>query len=234
MISSHLFELVEVLILLLVHAPVRRLGMKLSILVILVGTMGVAHAGPKRTVVADTERGGMREISYVEPEIEAEDLDDSSVTESDEAQNELDFAQWLYELSAQKPDLFTEDIGETKAVIDVDKSTQTGKIIIGGKVVEKFKVSTGRAGHATPSGTFKPGARKANWLSRYATREYGRKIYLKHAVQISGGNFMHAASAPAMNWLGKRRSAGCVRVPPRIAAKVYGIVNSMTAVFKVH
>jgi hypothetical protein len=174
--------------------------MKLSILVILAGALGVAHAGPKRTVVADTERGGMREISYVEPEIEAEDLDDSNMIETNEAQDELDFAQWLYELSAQKPDLFTEDIGKAKAVIEVDKSSQTGKIIIGGKVVEKFKVSTGRAGHATPSGTFKPGARKVNWLSGYATREYGRKIYLKHAVQISGGNFMHAASAPAMHW----------------------------------
>jgi hypothetical protein len=208
--------------------------MKLPILIILAGTLGVAHAGPKRTVVADTERGGVREISYVEPQIEAEDLDESSVVENNESQDELDFAQWLYGLSAQKPDLFTEDIGESKAVIDVDKSSQTGKIIIGGKVVEKFKVSTGRSGHATPSGTFKPGARKVNWLSGYATREYGRKIYLKHAVQISGGAFMHAASAPAMSWLGKRRSAGCVRVPPRIAAKVYGIVNSMPAVFRVH
>ncbi len=220
--------------------------MKLPILILLTGAMGVAHAVPisplkserQRTVMADTERGGIRDISFAEePQIDLEDIDDSSVTLTDEAQDQADYAEWAWGVAAENPELMIEEVsdgGKAKVVIEVNKSTQRGKIIVAGKVVETFKLSTGKVGHATPSGNFKPGARKVNWLSNFASRQYGRPIYLKHAVQISGGAFMHAASAGAMNYLGTRRSSGCVRVPPRIAAKVYGLVNSNKAVFRVH
>lgn len=209
--------------------------MKLPILIVVAGMMGVAHAQNKRTVVADTERGGSRQISF-QPEIDEEDIDEASLFEEDEAQSELEVAQWLMELGQERPDLFTQDVGEAKVVIDVNKSTQRGKIIIGGKEVESFKLSTGKASTPTPSGTFRPGQKKVNWLSNYATRIYKRPIYLKHAVQIKGGSFMHAASSGAMNFLGQRRSAGCVRVPPRIAQKVYGLAANYGSamVFKVH
>lgn len=211
--------------------------MKLPILIVVAGMMGVAHAQSKktRTVVADTERGGLRQISF-QPAIEVEDVDESSLVLEDEDQSALDVAEWLSSLGSERPDLFTQDIGEEKVVVDVNKSTQRGRILIGGKVIESFKLSTGKPGTPTRSGVFRPGAKKVNWLSGYATRKYKRPIYLKHAVQIDGGNFMHAASTGAMAWLGKRRSAGCVRVPPRIAKKVYGLAENYgrSMVFKVH
>lgn len=209
--------------------------MKLPILIVVAGMMGVAHAQNKRTVVADTERGGSRQISW-QPEIDDEDIDESSLVKEDEGQSELDVAEWLSSLGNERPDLFTQDVGDEKVVVDVNKSTQRGKIIIGGKEVETFKLSTGKAGTPTRSGTFHPGAKKVNWLSGYASKKYKRPIYLKHAVQIDGGNFMHAASTGAMSWLGQRRSAGCVRVPPRIAKKVYGLAENYgrSMVFKVH
>lgn len=229
--------------------------MKLPLLILIAGTMGVANALPllpspapikdrpvpvspvrAKRVVADTERGSVRDISYNEPEIDAEDIDDSSLTLTDEAEARAEYAQWAWGLADQQPDLFTEDVGDAHVIIDVNKSTQRGKIIIGGKEVENFKLSTGKYGRKTetPSGTFRPGARKVNWLSNFASRQYKRPIYLKHAVQIKGGSFMHAASSGAMNYLGQRRSSGCVRVPPHIAAKVYNLINSTKAIFRVH
>lgn len=126
---------------------------------------------------------------------------------------------------------------KAKLVVEVDKSNQTGKVWFNGQLLIKaFKLSTGQRGMETPVGTFKPGARAVNWRSNFASRKYGRSIFLKWAVQISGGSFMHAASSGAMNWMGQKRSAGCVRVPPGVAAKVFRLVgqNSGRAVFYVH
>lgn len=218
--------------------------MKLPILILLAGTMGVAHAVPvsmakserTRTVVADTERGPIVNIALAEdtedgsqPLLNDDDDDESNLTQVDEQQDQYDYEGWIWNLMAQDPELFMETVSNdsnAKVVIEVSKSSQRGKIIVNGKTVESFKLSTGLKWGDTPSGNFKPGARKVNWLSNFASRKYGRAIYLKHAVQIKGGSFMHAASTGAMNWLGKRRSSGCVRVPPRIAAKVYGLVNA--------
>lgn len=181
------------------------------------------------------------ETEDAEPLVDDEDAEcdaDSECDLTDEQADALDFEKWVWGVASERPDLFIDTVAATdraKVVIEVNKSTQRGRIWYNGKVlVGSFKLSTGLTG-VTPSGAFKPGARKVNWLSQYASRKYGRPIYLKHAVQIKGGSFMHAASSGAMNYLGQRRSGGCVRVPPQIAAKVYHLVekNPGQAVFKV-
>jgi lipoprotein-anchoring transpeptidase ErfK/SrfK len=178
-----------------------------------------------------------QDTAAMEPAINEDDLEEGI---ADEESAEYDYQEWIWSQAAANPTMFMENVDakdKAKLVVEVVKSNQTAKVWLNGKIlIAPFKVSTGKRGSETPVGTFKPGARKVNWLSQFATRQYGRPIYLKWAVQIHNGAFMHAASAGAMHYLGQKRSSACVRVPPRIAARVYKLVNEHQghAVFYVH
>ena len=113
-----------------------------------------------------------------------------------------------------------------KVQVYISKGRQHMTVKVNGKLYMSTPIGTGRAGHRTPSGSFKPGEMKRSRLSRYATRKVGRKVYLKNAVQVIDGIFLHNASIGAMNYIRKRvpRSAGCVRVPPSAMSKLYSLI----------
>jgi len=84
--------------------------------------------------------------------------------------------------------------------------------------VYTFKVSTGRSGHNTPTGTFKP----------YSAEQmhYSRKYYnspMPWSVFFNGGIAIHGTEA--IGNLGRRASHGCVRTHPKSARRVYNIVR---------
>lgn len=91
-----------------------------------------------------------------------------------------------------------------------------------------FKVSTGRRGHNTPAGVFKP----------YSAEQmhYSRKYYnspMPWSVFFNGGVAIHGTEA--IRHLGHRTSHGCVRTHPKSARRIYHIVrkygmNNTTAI----
>lgn len=110
----------------------------------------------------------------------------------------------------------------------VDKKTQRAYVYRNGAVVKSFKVSTGKSGYTTPSGTYvipnrKPGFSSNLGYCRYAVRVIGR-IYF-HQVPGSNGNY-----AAATRQLGKPASSGCIRVPVGVAEWIYKNIPNGTVV----
>jgi lipoprotein-anchoring transpeptidase ErfK/SrfK len=80
-----------------------------------------------------------------------------------------------------------------------------------------WKVSTGRQGYETPTGSFKP-----TWTSHFHRSKTYDNAPMPHAVFFSGGYAVHATEYTAK--LGKRASHGCVRLAPDHAALFYELV----------
>jgi lipoprotein-anchoring transpeptidase ErfK/SrfK len=102
--------------------------------------------------------------------------------------------------------------------IVIDKSVQRMYVYKDFKHIYTFKVSTGKAGHRTPSGVFKP----------YSVEEmhYSRKYYnapMPWSVFFNGGVAIHGTSS--LSRLGTPASHGCVRTYPRSARRIYELVR---------
>ncbi len=102
-----------------------------------------------------------------------------------------------------------------KAEIDLTK--QRMHVSVNGKKVHEFKISSGRAGYATPTGTYHPYRMHTMWRSR----QYGNAP-MPHAVFFRGGYAVHATNA--VSRLGRPASHGCVRLHPANAKKFFKLV----------
>ncbi len=104
-------------------------------------------------------------------------------------------------------------------VIEIDKSTQEMSVSVDGVERYTWRVSTGRAGHATPRGSFHP--------SRLATMHYSKKYNdapMPHSIFFTGrGHAIHATDA--IRRLGRPASHGCVRLAPKDAATLFALVE---------
>lgn len=108
-----------------------------------------------------------------------------------------------------------------KVNIAVNKTKQRMNVCVNGEVVHRdWKVSTGRKGHETRSGIFTPFEMSVNYFSKFF------QVILPYGIKFDGGNLIHAASTGGVFWLGQKRSAGCVRVHPANAKKVYKLVQT--------
>jgi lipoprotein-anchoring transpeptidase ErfK/SrfK len=90
-------------------------------------------------------------------------------------------------------------------MIDIDQSKQLLVGYQGDLEVIKTKVSTGRAGHRTPNGSFKTGP--------YKSKIHYSKLYdnapMPYSIQVNGNVFLHGySSVPSYP-----ASHGCIRVP---------------------
>ncbi len=82
-----------------------------------------------------------------------------------------------------------------------------------------WKVSTGRDGFDTPTGTFRP-----TWLDiNHKSNQY-EDAPMPFAVFFSGGYAVHGTDAVAR--LGKPASHGCVRLSPANAEMFYSLVHA--------
>jgi hypothetical protein len=150
-------------------------------------------------------------------ESEAEDL----FSENDLADFEM-FDRAMDDYLIQDRDFLLTPTGPTKLVVTIQKSTQTMSVSVNG--VTKYsgwKVSTGKKGHETRSGKFTPFEMNKNYISKYFTKKYGRKIVLPYGIKFDGGNLIHAASKPGTAKLGNKASHGCVRLHPANAKILY-------------
>jgi len=103
-------------------------------------------------------------------------------------------------------------------LVVIDKSTQRMSVSVNGQPRFLWRVSTGRPGFGTPSGTFHP-----QWMAR---TYFSKKYYdspMPHSIFFHGGFAIHGTEY--IRRLGGPASHGCVRLDPRHAATLFGLVR---------
>lgn len=102
-------------------------------------------------------------------------------------------------------------------VANIDLSRQVMTITVDGAPYARWKVSTGRNGYGTPTGSFRPYLlRRMHYSSKYENSP------MPHSVFFRGGYAIHGTQY--VKRLGRRASHGCVRLHPRNAARLYHLV----------
>ncbi len=99
----------------------------------------------------------------------------------------------------------------------VDISEQSMQVYLGDKLVEVFKVSTGRMGYGTPAGDY-----QALWMaSMWRSKKY-HNAPMPWSVFFHGGYAIHGTTD--IHHLGRPASHGCVRLHPDNAKRFYSLV----------
>jgi lipoprotein-anchoring transpeptidase ErfK/SrfK len=101
----------------------------------------------------------------------------------------------------------------------VDKAAQTMTVYHHGEVIGRWPVSTARPGKVTPSGSWTAKSMKRHHLSsRYNNAPMPFSIFYNGHFAIHGTNQTKKLGRPA--------SAGCIRLHPGNAAKLFNLVQS--------
>lgn len=98
-------------------------------------------------------------------------------------------------------------------------ASQRMEVIIDGARAGEYVISTGKKGHRTPMGVYKP--------ERMHKTYYSRKYHnspMPNSIFFNGGIAVHGTYEVAR--LGSPASHGCVRMSPRDAAQLFGLVQS--------
>jgi lipoprotein-anchoring transpeptidase ErfK/SrfK len=102
-------------------------------------------------------------------------------------------------------------------VANIDLSRQVMTVSVGGSVFARWRVSTGRNGYSTPTGSFRPYLlKRMHYSSKYENSP------MPHSVFFRGGYAIHGTQY--VKRLGRRASHGCVRLHPSNAARLYRLV----------
>jgi lipoprotein-anchoring transpeptidase ErfK/SrfK len=103
-------------------------------------------------------------------------------------------------------------------VVDISRASQTMSVIVDGTPRYHWRVSTGRRGYGTPSGTYHPQSMASSWFSKeYYNSPMPHSIFFHRGYAIHGTYEIHRLGGPA--------SHGCVRLDPGNAATLFGIVQ---------
>lgn len=115
--------------------------------------------------------------------------------------------------------LASADRAEASVVVTIDKSAQRMSVAVNGAVQYTWPVSTGRAPHGTPSGTYSPQMMARSWFSRkYYNSPMPHSIFYYKGYAIHGTTHISRLGGPA--------SHGCVRLHPKNAATLFALVQS--------
>src|ERR1700712_4146619 len=107
---------------------------------------------------------------------------------------------------------------QAEVLVSISKSQQRLSVMVDGTEAYRWPVSTGRRGHDTPAGKFRPTRLERHWYSR----QY-EMTPMPFAVFFHRGYAVHA-TMEAHN-LGQVASHGCVRLRPDNAAILYSLVR---------
>lgn len=110
-----------------------------------------------------------------------------------------------------------------KALIaEIDLSSQRLTVVYKGEALATWKISTGRAGFRTPTGTFRP----QRMYRDYYSQQYDGAP-MPNAVFYDRGYAIHGSYE--VRSLGRPASHGCVRLAPGNAAKFFDMVLAVGA-----
>ena len=110
--------------------------------------------------------------------------------------------------------------------VDVDLSSQTMTVRSGSGDTYVWPISSGRAGHLTPNGVFRP---RAMYTMVYSAK-YGNAP-MPHSIFFYGQYAIHGTTA--VGNLGHPASHGCIRLLPSNAAALFAMVKEEGAVIRV-
>ena len=110
--------------------------------------------------------------------------------------------------------------------IDVDLSSQAMRVHSSDGDSYVWPISSGRDGHLTPRGVFRPRAMYAMVHSA----KYGNAP-MPHAIFFYGQYAIHGTGA--VGALGSPASHGCIRLSPQHAAALFAMVQSQGAVIRI-
>ena len=101
----------------------------------------------------------------------------------------------------------------------INLSTQRIRVYENGRHRYTWKISSGRSGYRTPTGT---------WSIKRMHKEYYSRKYdnapMPYAMFFHGGYALHGTNA--IRRLGRPASHGCIRLHPSNAAKLFSMVRS--------
>ena len=103
-------------------------------------------------------------------------------------------------------------------VASVDLSSQTMTVRYRGVVKYRWKVSTARRGKVTPTGSW-----TAKWLSRHHRSSRYNNAPMPYSIFYSGNFAVHGTNQ--IGRLGRPASAGCIRLHPSNAAKLFALTR---------
>jgi lipoprotein-anchoring transpeptidase ErfK/SrfK len=107
----------------------------------------------------------------------------------------------------------------TAIEIVISKATQQMAVYVDGELRHTFVVSTGRAGHATPTGSF-----PVLWTTRMAYAPKYDNAPMPHSIFFTrAGHAIHGTGH--LGQLGRPASHGCVRLMPEAAELLYALVR---------
>jgi len=99
----------------------------------------------------------------------------------------------------------------------IDLSSQRMYVYVDGKRAYVWKVSSGKAGYRTPTGTFSPKRMKrVHYSNRF------NNAYMPNSIFFLGGYAIHGTTATGS--LGRPVSHGCVRLSQGNAKRLYDLV----------
>jgi hypothetical protein len=107
---------------------------------------------------------------------------------------------------------------KAELLVSISKSQQRIAVVVDGAEAYRWPVSTGRRGHETPAGIFRPIRLERHWYSRLYDM-----TPMPWSVFFHGGYAVHG-TMEAYN-LGHAASHGCVRLRPDNAAKLFSLVR---------
>ena len=111
-------------------------------------------------------------------------------------------------------------VAKASIVIDIDKARQRMTVRVDGELKYTWPVSTGRAGFATPSGTFSV----FRMEEKYASKEWDNAPMPHTMFFDMHGHAIHGFFD--VKHLGLPVSHGCVRLAPANAAALFALVQS--------
>lgn len=173
------------------------------------------------SVVEETEAEGVlpsqtTDETLPDPDLETDaaldaDTDEATVDADPQADDASDETAAAEDAAPEPPPVPTLNI-------DVDLTEQTMTVSSEGDVLHTWPISSGRRGHLTPTGTFRPTWMARSWFSRqYDNAPMPHSIFFHKGVAIHG--------SWATRSLGRPASHGCVRLSPKNARKLFGLVS---------
>jgi len=105
-----------------------------------------------------------------------------------------------------------------EVAVTISKSEQRLSVRLDGAEAYRWKISTGRAGRATPSGNFRPIRLEPHWYSHKFDN-----APMPWSVFFHGGYAVHGTLE--VSHLGRPVSHGCVRLKPEQAYTLYSLIQ---------
>ena len=103
--------------------------------------------------------------------------------------------------------------------IKTNLSSQTMTVSVNGRVKHRWRISSGKRGHRTPTGTYGP----TRMYREYYSRKYDNSP-MPHSIFFRGGYAIHGTGYTRS--LGRPASHGCIRLHPSNARRLYNLVRA--------